>query len=443
MISGEGTSNTEPTTAPPMEGSIVSGKGSSPTTSESTATTSQENYHKLTRAERVRQLIAVMDEDVSCGPVVGQEKPNSPPEASPSSAKNDTLRVASAHKHSRAERVRQFIAEMDEEAATRVDTLKSNSPNKHGGSYTPPLRRQRQVEAKLFSFRGNTLVKSIGWAASASTIVVGFGMLVSSVIPSSGEGAKLQNETTTVSAAMTTQTEPPASSTTVPSSSTEAQPITFEAQPGEWIGVLTIPALCESIQIFEYSEQDKIEDLIGTGQALIDRKTPNPLPTNESCARIDQHEQQVEQTGRDYLSRSERVRPSAVSTENPSGKVDFWQPLAGHEQRTDGMPTSVYPGQPGNSVFLGHGSTYSAPFADQPALLPGDVATFTRSDGREYTYSMIGYEVVDDSDWQKVANYTLPGVTSTLSTVMCSSAEGETGSGTSRYVVRWGQTSAK
>ena len=211
----------------------------------------------------------------------------------------------------------------------------------------------------------------------------------------------------------------------------------FEAKVGEMVGVLEIPGICEEIQVIEYSEQEDLDGLVGTGAATIDRKIPDPTVT-EHCENVEAYEQRVEQeTVRNHITRAERTRPSAITSDNPEGHVNKLQPIAGHATSASGDGyLSVFPGQEGNAVIVGHGSTFSAPFADLAALKNGDIAIFRRADGRTFIYEMVHKEILDDEDYLDMLNYSHPDSDKTLTLFMCVDADGNTGSSAKRYVVR-------
>ena len=60
-------------------------------------------------------------------------------------------------------------------------------------------------------------------------------------------------------------------------------------------------------------------------------------------------------------------------------------------------PGSALPGQRGNAVFPGHRTTYSHPFYDIDALVPGDEMTFTMADGT-HTYAVTESFIVSPED---------------------------------------------
>lgn len=231
--------------------------------------------------------------------------------------------------------------------------------------------------------------------------------------------------------------ESPDTSSSLPTTTTELPPPTlYEAKIGDVIGVLKIPALCEEVQVVAYNEQERAQALIGQGSAVLDIKNPDPSKT-ENCDIADEREQAFEQSDKEFIRRAERIRPgSGVGPGNPSGQVNFWQPIAGFEMSANNRATSFFPGQPGNAVISGHGSTFSAPFADLGLLKTGDPLHFIRSDGRHLAYKIVATEVVNNDNLIPIYNYSHPDNASTLTIYMCSDAEGRTGSSAKRYVVR-------
>lgn len=295
--------------------------------------------------------------------------------------------------------------------------------------YAPQIDEGDEHELR---FRTKFVAKALGFIASGTTVLVGAGLLASALLPSSGESVSLgekikPSESTEV---ITDEyLEIPTTSTTVGPTTTEApRPVEFKVNDGDLIGVLKIPAICiDDIQIVQYSTAES--PLVGKGGATLDRKIIDPTPSPENCERIDQQTE-------DYLSRGERIRPSAVTPENPEGFVDALLPIAGFAS-TGGLPVTPYPGSPGNTVIAAHGSTYSAAFADVPALIPGDVAEIDRVDGRTYTYELIGHEILPPGAQDPYVRYSHPENPSTLTLYLCSDAEGNTGSSAQRYTTRW------
>ena len=61
------------------------------------------------------------------------------------------------------------------------------------------------------------------------------------------------------------------------------------------------------------------------------------------------------------------------------------------------IPTTAYPGQPGNCVISGHRTTYGAPFRQIEQLTPGEEITLVTAD-RRYTYEVYEQRVVFPTD---------------------------------------------
>lgn len=268
---------------------------------------------------------------------------------------------------------------------------------------------------------------TLGALITASVVVFG----VSEI--SSGNKPEIR----TAAASPTTEEDPASSTTTsttqttVPETTTTTEaprPVEFMVENGELIGTLSIPAICiDDIQVFQYDSSES--PLIGTGQATLDRAELDADPSTEPCERIEQQPDS-------YTSRAERTRASATISGNPSGHVANLQPIAGLRSR-DGLPVTPYPGAPGNALIAGHGSTFSAAFADLPALQPGDAAFFERSDGRLYIYELAEHEILPPGSHDPYVKYSHPDNPSTMTLYHCSDAEGRTGSDAQRSVTRW------
>jgi sortase (surface protein transpeptidase) len=100
---------------------------------------------------------------------------------------------------------------------------------------------------------------------------------------------------------------------------------------------------------------------------------------------------------------------------------------------------SVYPGEAENTVFMGHGSTFGATFADSGALKPGDEVTVNRSDGREFTYRAVGYEIIPGTveGRDKIYEWSHPDSPATMTLFSCSDEQGRPGSATHRLTWRF------
>lgn len=264
-------------------------------------------------------------------------------------------------------------------------------------------------------------------ALMATGILFGIGEAGSDNRPSlrpSAASPAIEEASAPSSTTSTTQTTVPETTTT-----TEApRPVEFMVENGGLIGTLSIPAICiDNIQVFQYDSSES--PLIGTGQATLDRAELDADPSTELCERIEQQPD-------GYTSRAERTRASATISGNPSGHVANLQPVAGLRSR-DGLPVTPYPGAPGNALIAGHGSTFSAAFADLPALQPGDAAFFERSDGRLYMYELAEHEILPPGSHDPYVQYSHPDNPSTMTLYHCSDAEGRTGSDAQRSVTRW------
>lgn len=230
------------------------------------------------------------------------------------------------------------------------------------------------------------------------------------------------SSTTTTTTPTTTQAPP---TTEAPAPTIPApEAVIYTAPVNEVIGTFRVPVLCANIEFKTFSEAEKIDGVIGTGNAQIDKLVPEPNPVAE-CPEADAREAEKEaELGENIITRRERG-------------ADQYLAIAGHEQRADGQYITPFPGQPGNSVIAGHRSTFNVAFGDLPLLNQGDVAYFDRSDGTTFTYKMVGSEILSGYNDTDIRNYSHPEDASTLTTYMCSDAEGRAGSAENRYTVRW------
>lgn len=236
----------------------------------------------------------------------------------------------------------------------------------------------------------------------------------------------------------TTTTEAPTTTTTMPETTTTTEaprPVEYEPQSDGFIGTIRVPALCLEVEVYTYDESERINDIMGTGAALVDRLEPDSTPDTD-CPERDRREAAKEAQGEYFVTRSER------------GNVQY-QPIAGHEYNSNGLgPNSVYPGQPGNSVVVGHGSTESAPFTELGLLVEGDQVFFDRSDDRTYELQVAETEIVSaysDEVYNSYFDFTHPtlgenGRTMTLG--YCSDENGNTGSSAARQLVRLAEVEA-
>lgn len=289
-----------------------------------------------------------------------------------------------------------------------------------------------RVRSELLS-SARRVASGIGWAAVGACVVVGSLFGAASILDDDTPSATA--EVKPPSPAMESKKQELDTAATPPVTEAPA-PVMFEASPDERIGTLSIPAICEEIEVYAFSEQEKIDDLVGKGQALVDRLVRDETPT-EYCEIADQREAEIEAQNGPIKRRNEWQRASATTSENPSGDVDYWQPIAGHEQRADGGYTSVFPGQIGNTVLAGHRSTYNAAFGDISLLKEGDRATFLRDDGKVLPYTMVEAEILPGDDDTPIRLYTHPDSPSTMTLYACSDENGRAGSDIARYTVRF------
>ena len=64
-------------------------------------------------------------------------------------------------------------------------------------------------------------------------------------------------------------------------------------------------------------------------------------------------------------------------------------------------PGTPWPGQPGNSVFAGHRTTYTAPFGDIDLLGPGDRVRIGMRNGKPTTYRVFKTTIKSEAEYAK------------------------------------------
>lgn len=236
--------------------------------------------------------------------------------------------------------------------------------------------------------------------------------------------------------------------TTIEAPTTTATPETpakqFEAPVNSVIGTVSIPKLCENIQMWEYDESET--PLVGTtqdsglanGAVKLDTLEPDPNRVTD-CKGVDDYTS----SHPGYMGRADWKAVTAISPANPSGNVNYYRPVIGH-QNANGVPGSVYPGQVGLSIFWGHRSTYSAATKDIEVLEPNDIATVRRADGEAFAYRFTERVQVDpqiasiqlrDYYDAKVAEAKASGQSADISMMViggCGDAAGEPGGDASR-----------
>lgn len=107
-------------------------------------------------------------------------------------------------------------------------------------------------------------------------------------------------------------------------------------------------------------------------------------------------------------ARPAKAAPAARGKPQPTGHIEI--PAIGLSHATyEGIELSVlnygpghwpgtaHPGEPGNTVFPGHRTTYTRPFWDIDRLVQGDHVIFTTPAGR-FTYRVDQTLIVDDED---------------------------------------------
>ncbi len=278
--------------------------------------------------------------------------------------------------------------------------------------------------------------------------------------PRTGTSAQPKTEevTTTLPPVPTTITVAPAP--IIPETTTTTAPAPeppFTPKPGEPVGKFVLPdALCGAeVYIGEYSEIEDVNHVTGTGAGFIDQKIPDDTPDTGCDARTQREQERESETHTDFIGRPDRVRNgiytsqnptadgSSIGPGNPGGNANYWLPVAGHvtSVQGEGIYTSVLPGNPGNSVFSGHGSTFGAGFGDVALLKIGDRGEFERADGKNFHYEVIGKEVIPADQYDKIIKYSNPDLgpdAATASIFYCTGTKnGDPGTGDAyRAVVR-------
>lgn len=237
----------------------------------------------------------------------------------------------------------------------------------------------------------------------------------------------------------TTSTTPETISTTTP----EAPVVTYEAEVGEEIGLILSPAECN---IIVHLKQVTVEQEMQMGDvnrtSPLDERSllPSELRRVQECA-----EEVIERANSmGYPTRPERDRFARNKSLYPT--IDGQQTTAGDYKAIAGLSISVYPGQRGNIVVFGHGSTESSPYNDAGALKRGDKKYILRSDGMILEYTVLGEQElipVNNKTTDLIYNYT-EGIdpstgeynASYLTEYYCVGADGRPGSDTHRAVVR-------
>ena len=285
------------------------------------------------------------------------------------------------------------------------------------------------------------------WIGRAAAVIAINAVVLSGYVvsPRTGEDNTPRGDAIATELALDIRAATAASPIVVESEQVPVEPEQFLPKPGELVGVLRDPVTCEEIQIIEYSEQEDIDllnEVTDIGDATIDFLTPDPTP-NIGCDAADAREQAREaETGRNHIRRIERYRNSAITPDNPSGLVAHHQPVAGHQtsiKTTDAeqpVYLSVLPGQKGNAVLFGHGSTFSAAFADMALHQEGDTLFFDSEDGNTYEYRVVGFDIIKADNSFDIYNYSYPGNEYTMTLSWCVDESGETGDKSHRAALR-------
>lgn len=295
------------------------------------------------------------------------------------------------------------------------------------------VRPERQVKR-------NWIGKAAAFIAINAVVLSGY-----IVSPRTGEDNTPPGDAVATELALGARAATAALPIVVESEQVPVEPEQFLPKPGELVGVLRDPVTCEEIQIIEYSEQEDIDllnEVTDIGDATIDFLTPDPTP-NIGCEVADAREQAREaETGRNHIRRIERYRNSAITPDNPSGLVAHHQPVAGHQTSittTDAerpVYLSVLPGMKGNFVFFGHGSTFSAAFADMALHQEGDSLFFDSEDGNTYEYRVVGLDIIKADNSFDIYNYSHPDSEYTGTLSWCVDEFGESGDSSHRAALR-------
>lgn len=202
---------------------------------------------------------------------------------------------------------------------------------------------------------------------------------------------------------------------------------------------VSIPGICENnISVYEIDQSrvDQIGEFRNATPA--DVMMPDPTPLQNGCARVDSQP--------NLISRTERVRKEFDIINGRKVTASYYQPIAVH------LNDNMYPGEAGNFVVIGHGSTKNAAFADIVALKPGDEMTISRDDGKAYVYTYAERQVIkvpsinDHSPeaetkrrefTSQVWGYKNNGSTATAAIVRCGDEQGNPGDDATRVVDYW------
>lgn len=228
-----------------------------------------------------------------------------------------------------------------------------------------------------------------------------------------------------------------------PTSTTEAPKFgVFEAQPGDVMGTFEIPSQCIKGELRAFDEIETMNSITkkdiyigdGTHRAQLDQLIHDPNAV--------QHCEPVEQrAGLGAITRENRFGKDGV------GNVNQYVPIF-VQGIYNGVPSSVHPGQEGNAVVLTHGSSNSGGGANMFTAQTGDKLIYVQNDKHpqynqvfEFTKIEGDPEIVPagvgDTD-DSIIHYSHPSFKATVTIYNCSNEQGQTGSGTHRYVTRWG-----
>ncbi|MCA9333096.1 sortase [Candidatus Saccharibacteria bacterium] len=298
-------------------------------------------------------------------------------------------------------------------------------------------------QRNLLKDSGLRVAKRLGVAAMVIVGAVPGAMVVDNII-NSDDVARSDNEvsaevTPTTLTTPTTDEVVPETTVTPPTTEIIEQIPEFKVGLNQHVGTLKIPSLCIEVDITSFSEEEDYTENQGTGtgsgSGTMDELELDVHPI-DNCEIADEREAQLEAIwGRNFIDRNERVRD-----QYSGGDVSQWDPKAGYVMSAEGEYLSSLPGYSGNFVVAGHGSTFSAPFANFLLLEPGDTAQFVRADGEVFNYVMLERKVVDDQDYNEIFDYQNADYPNgTMTTFYCTGVQsGEPGTGASmRTVVRW------
>jgi sortase (surface protein transpeptidase) len=307
--------------------------------------------------------------------------------------------------------------------------------------YAPPVAERRSRGRRIGRVVGTVALTGALFVVGVGGSMIGQSLLQggssSEQVETSPSPAQAEEPTTQPSNETLPLAEPTAATTEATTTTTEFVP--YSAEEGQLIGTLSMPNICEdSVEIYAQHENNMVQDGT-TGEwsfavdAPINYRNPDATPRADCVQTAGYAASQRAGSNPGYRQRPER--DNKVSNQ---GSAAQWQPVAVHEMNDTGI-LSVYPGQGGNAVLMGHGSTYSAAFADTGALQPGNEVVFSRSDGKQFTYRAVGYEIMPagPESRNQLYNWSHPDSPATLTLFSCSNAEGEPGSSTHRLVWRF------